>query len=117
MLNIADEIFNIKEQLPSMQIEIETPPALAVDKFPFQLPQLKIPRFKNNDNDPCDYMRFKSLFISCTQDSGMNNKRLFQIFKSFLDGKAASLIGALKEDEKALEIALQLIDKEFLDKE
>ena len=87
------------------------------DKFPFQLPQFKIPRFKDNNNDPCDYMRFKDSFISCTQESGMNNKRLFQILKSLLDGKAASLIGSLLDDENSLETALELLDKEFLDKE
>ena len=62
-------------------------------------------------------MRLKNSFIGCTQESGISKKRLFQIFKSLLDGKAASLIGSLPDNDNSFESALQLMDKEFLDKE
>ena len=108
----------IKVRLAEIKLERSVEPSSSKSSNNFKLPKIVIPTFSDTDDDPCRFFHFKSAFNNALDAVGdMSPSQKYMYLKSTLRGKAFSLIDSLPADESAFEDAMNLLDKEFLDKD
>ena len=75
--NQVDYTLTLGEQIGEIENKVtseENPPAIANNgiqhkPFSFQLPDLQVPFFKDNGNNPCEFIRFKDAFLNAIEES------------------------------------------------
>lgn len=82
-----------------------------------KLPQLVIDNFEDNSKDSFSFFKFKSSFLNAMNSvEGTSNAVKMVYLKSYLKGRALALIDTLPVSDDNFEIAWNLLEAEFLDR-
>ena len=82
-----------------------------------KLPELKIQYFADNVGDPFDFFRFKTSFENAMNSiEGITPAIKIVYLRSYLRGRALSLVENMPVDDGSFDSAWQLLENEFLDK-
>ena len=120
-----DYLFDIDAQITAMKQKVaEDEPVIVrqveepLKSVSFTLPSLNLPCFESNGRDPCAFIRFQAAIQNAiTGAPGLNESQKFLYLKAYLRGKASSMVEGIPCGENAFKEALELLEKEFLDKE
>jgi len=108
--DIQDRIESVPQPTTSETETINT-------NIQLKLPELTLPKFNDNQKNRFHYVQFRSGFVNALSAfPAMNEASKFLYLRGQLGGKAYSLIENLAVDATTYELAMQILDKEFLDR-
>ena len=82
-----------------------------------KMPELKLPRFTDNATNIFSFVQFKSSFMNALNAlPDMTNTTKFLYLRSQLSGRAYSLIENLAVQDNTYETAMNMLDKEFMNR-
>ena len=118
----TDYLFELNERIESLKSKLSMPAEVnqtqktSVPIFNFKLPKISIPEFSDNDGDPCKFFHFKSSLNNALESvPNIPESQKLMYLKTLLRGKAFSLVDSLPIDEGTYNMAMELLDAEFLD--
>ena len=95
----------------------ETNRGSVTQNLQIKMPEISLPKFSDNHDNLFNYVNFKSAFKNALAAApNMLAATKFLYLRSQLEGKAYSLIENLAVDETTYEVALGMLDKEYLNR-
>ena len=82
-----------------------------------KMPEIQLPRFTDNATNIFSYVQFRSSFYNAVSSiTDISNSTKFLYLRSQLSGRAYSIVENLAVQDNTYETAMQMLDKEFMNR-
>ena len=110
---------SIKLKLSELSKPVTTPPLNnAGQNCDLKLPPFECPKFSGESSNSSEYFDFRSQFFNLVGNrSNLTGSTKFSYLRSYLKGYAFKVVHHLSVTDTNFEVAVQVLDDEFLDKD